>query len=101
MDYPDTEVAARRAEYIGELQSRIMDEYNESKVGKVMTVLCEGFDRIAEIWYGRTYADSPEVDGKVFFTSPRPLREGSFVPVLIEGAMDGDLTGRVLTEIGG
>lgn len=101
MEYPDAEVAARRAEYIGELQSRIMDEYNESKVGKVMTVLCEGFDRIAEIWYGRTYADSPEVDGKVFFTSPRPLREGSFVPVLIEGAMDGDLTGRVLTEIGG
>ena len=76
-----------------------MDDYNESRVGTVMTVLCEGFDRIAEIWFGRTYADSPEIDGKVFFTSSTPLAEGQFVDVLIENTLDGDLTGRALTDV--
>ena len=99
MDYPDTETAQRRAEFVGELQSRIMDDYNESRVGTVMTVLCEGFDRIAEIWFGRTYADSPEIDGKVFFTSSTPLAEGQFVDVLIENTLDGDLTGRALADV--
>lgn len=96
MDYPDNEVAMHRADIVGELQSRIMDEYNDSRVGSVMTVLCEGFDRIAEIWFGRTYADSPDIDGKVFFTGSRELQEGQFVEVMIEDTMDGDLVGSAL-----
>ena len=93
MDYPDREVAEKRAEIIGELQSRIMDDYNQSMLGKTVEVLVEGYDRLAECQFGRTYADSPEIDGMVFFTSEERLKPGQFVDVVIEDVMDGDLVG--------
>ena len=93
MDYPDREVAEKRAEIIGELQSRIMDDYNASMLGKTVEVLVEGYDRLAECQFGRTYADSPEIDGMVFFTSEERLKPGQFVDVVIEDVMDGDLIG--------
>lgn len=97
MHYPDTEVAERRAEFINELQSRIMDEYNEARLGTTMTVLCEGYDRIAECHFGRTYADSPEIDGKVFFSSPVRLAAGTFVQVRMDEVLDGDLVGEAVS----
>ena len=95
MDYPEQEVAARRAEYINELQSRIMDEYNAARVGTALEVLCDGYDEENACWYGRSYADSPDIDGRVSFTSRTPVRVGDFVTVRIEGARDGDLYGEV------
>ena len=95
MDYPEQEVAARRAEYINELQSRIMDEYNAARVGTALEVLCDGYDEENACWYGRSYADSPDIDGRVSFTSWTPVRVGDFVTVRIEGARDGDLYGEV------
>ena len=47
---------------------------------------------------GRTYADSPDIDGRVLFTADRTVTVGSFVPVRITGVCDGDLTGRVEEE---
>ena len=94
MEYPPEEVALRRAEIINELQSRVMDEYNEKMRGRTLEVLCEGYDDETECYYGRTYADSPEIDGKVVFTSKEPVRTGSFLPVEITGVSDGDLTGK-------
>lgn len=95
MDYPDEEIAVRRAQIIEELQSRIMDECNAARVGTVMEVLCEGYDPEAEQYFGRTYADSPDIDGRVLFTAERAVKAGSFVPIRITGVCDGDLTGRV------
>ena len=94
MDYPDSDIAARRAEIIGELQSRIMDEYNDRRQGQTMEVLCEGYD--GEYYSGRTYADSPDIDGTVYFTSDDPISIGNFVNVRITGVMDGDLTGEAI-----
>lgn len=94
MDYPDSEIAARRAEVINELQSRIMDEYNEKLQGTVLEVLCEDFD--GEYYHGRTYADSPDIDGTVYFTSETSVRIGDFAAVRITGTMDGDLTGEAV-----
>ena len=94
MDYPDSEVAARRAEIVNELQSRIMDEYNEKMQGTTTEVLCEDFD--GEYYHGRSYADSPDIDGTVYFTSEAAVRIGDFVPVRITGTMDGDLTGEAV-----
>lgn len=91
----DSDEALRRVDIITDIQSRIMDDYNDSRIGTVMTVLCEGFDRYAECQFGRTYADSPEVDGKVFFTSSHRIPEGTFVEVLITETLDGDLVGEV------
>ena len=89
------EVAARRVELVVDLQSRIMDEYNEERLGTVMEVLCEGFDSQAGCFVGRTYADSVEIDGHVYFTAAGVVPAGAFVNVRITGVSDGDLTGEV------
>ena len=91
----DPDVAARRVELLVDLQSRVMDSFNESRMGEVLEVLCEGFDPDMGCYAGRSYADSPDVDGKVFFTAAGLVPAGSFVHVRITGAADGDLTGEI------
>ena len=93
MEHPDEETAAHRAEIVSELQSRIMDEYNDARVGTVMEVLCEGYDPETEQYFGRTYADSPDIDGRVCFDSKITVHTGSFVSVKITGVCDCDLIG--------
>ena len=97
MDRPDSETAAHRAELAVDIQSEIMDEYNASRLGTVLEVLAEGYDRLAECWYGRSYADSPEVDGKVFFTGGSP-QAGEFIRVRITDTLEGDLMGQAEEE---
>ena len=98
MEYPDEETAVRRAEIVAELQSRIMDECNEKRIGTVTEVLCEGFDPESGRYFGRTYADSPDIDGRVVFESERTVHIGDFVAVRVTGTADGDLTGKVEEE---
>jgi len=95
-DQVPEELKQRRLEIVTDLQSRVMNDYNERCMGKTLRVLCEGFDRYAECWFGRTYADSPDVDGKVFFSSSQKIREGTFVDVVIEDTLDGDLVGSIV-----
>ena len=95
MEHADEEVAQRRAEIIAELQSRIMDEYNAARVGTVMEVLCEGEEPETGRCFGRTYADSPDIDGRVLFSAARSVSPGEFVMVRITGAEDGDLVGEM------
>ena len=92
MDYPDEEVAVRRAEIVSQLQSSIMDAYNAARVGTVMEVLCEGYDDETGKFFGRTYADSPDIDGRVLFDA-EDANTGDFIPVRITGTLDGDLIG--------
>ena len=98
MEYVDTEIAAKRAELIEMLQSGIMDDYNASMMGKTLEVLVDGYDEEQEQFYGRTYADSPDIDGKVWIATEEPIREGDFVMVTIDGCVDGDLSGYVVEE---
>ena len=91
----DPAVAERRVELLVDLQSRVMDAWNERRLGETLEVLCEGFDPEMGCYAGRCYADSPDVDGKVFFTAGGLVDAGSFVPVRITGASDGDLTGEI------
>lgn len=93
MEHPDGETAQERAQMLETIQSRVMDAYNASMLGKTLEVLVDGFDEEAEQFYGRTYADSPDIDGKVWIAAPEALREGDFVQVCIDGVIDGDLTG--------
>ena len=96
MEHPSAEVAARRAEIVCELQSRIMDEYNEMRLGEVLQILCEGYDAERGAYFGRSYADSPEIDGCVWFTGNQPVPTGAFATVLIDDVTDGDLCGTVV-----
>ena len=98
MDYPDHEIAVRRAELLEMIQSEIMDEYNASMIGKTLEVLVEAYDEENEQYYGRTYGDSPEIDGRVWLACDEPLTEGEFVMACIDGCIDGDLTGYVVEE---
>ena len=93
MEYPDAEVARQRADVVEEIQSRIMDEWNESVMGKKLQVLCEGYDADEECWYGRTFADSPDIDGRILFDSEEELTPGDFVTVEVTDACDGELIG--------
>ncbi|MBR3078022.1 MAG: 30S ribosomal protein S12 methylthiotransferase RimO [Oscillospiraceae bacterium] len=92
MDYPDEETARRRADHIAELQADILDAWNEARFDTVMEVLVEDWD--GAYYYGRTYADSPGIDGTVRFESESEHEPGEFVQVLILGAEDGELIGR-------
>ena len=98
MEFVDSETAAKRAEMIEMLQSDIMDEYNASMMGKTLEVLVDGYDEEQEQFYGRSYADSPDIDGRVWIASDEPVREGQFVSVKIDGCIDGDLSGYVVEE---
>lgn len=98
MEHVDAETAQKRAEIIEMLQSEIMDEYNASLIGKTLEVLVDGYDEEMEQFYGRTYADSPDIDGRVWIASDEPVSEGEFVMVTIDGCREGDLSGYVVEE---
>ena len=92
----DGETKQNRADIIMEQQQLIMTRRCEKLVGTTVEVLVEGFDRIAECWYGRTYADAPEVDGCVFFTTGgKKPSIGSFVNVKITDTMGIDPVGEI------
>lgn len=90
------EVKIRRAEIITESQITAMIRANEEKIGKTITVVTEGFDRFGECYFGRSEADAPEIDGKVFFTSDKKLKIGDFVEVVLEDILDVDLIGSAM-----
>ena len=96
----EQEEKERRAGIIAEMQMDITDEKGQDYVGRTVEVLVEGFDRYAECWFGRSYMDAPDVDGKIFFTveGARPTL-GSFVPVEIEDCMEGDLMGSMTLNV--
>ena len=94
----DSEQAQSRAELIMQLQSQVMDQFNESRLGTTLEVLCDGFDPQAMAYAGRSWAESPGIDGVIYFTADRDVQPGQFVPVRITGIMDGDLTGEVTEE---
>ena len=98
MDFVDNEIAVKRAETIEMIQSSIMDDWCDSMIGKTLEVLVDGFDEEKEQFYGRSYADSPDIDGRVWIAADEPIREGQFVTVTIDGCVDGDLSGYITEE---
>ena len=98
MEHVDADTAQKRAEIVEMLQSDIMDEWSASMIGKTLEVLVDGYDEEGEQFYGRTYADSPDIDGRVWIASDEPVREGEFVMVTIDGCRDGDLSGYIVEE---
>ncbi|MBQ8350255.1 MAG: 30S ribosomal protein S12 methylthiotransferase RimO [Ruminococcus sp.] len=100
-DFPDQideETAARRADIIMEQQMLISAENNEKLMGCELEAVVEGFDRFGECWFGRTAIDAPDIDGKVFFTSEKPLEIGEYVKIKITEALDYDLIGEVIVN---
>ena len=97
-DQIDEQTKQDRYDIIMNTQLGITDELNRKKLGKRLTVLCEGFDPVSETHYGRSYADAPEIDGKIFFTAEHRINDGEFVTVKITDVLDYDLYGKVVSE---
>lgn len=94
----DDATKAERARIVTEEQMNIMAEKNEEMIGKEILCVVEGYDRWGECFFGRSEADAPDIDGKVFFTSKNKLAIGQFVRVKVEEPMDLDLMGVVTDE---
>ena len=92
-------VKERRAEVIMNDQLRIISEKNQEKIGKTLDILVEGYDNYIRCCFGRSYADAPEIDAKIFFapSSPRP-KEGDIVKVEIFDTIEYDLLGQQIEE---
>lgn len=95
-DQIEEQVKQDRYDIIMKTQLDITEKKLKSKVGKVFTVLCEGYDAVSEAHFGRTADNAPEIDGKVFFNSRKRIPEGTFVRVRIKDALDYDLTGDIV-----
>lgn len=97
----DEKIKNRRQEIIMEQQHTIMERYCQGLLSRTLDVLVEGFDRYAECFFGRSAADAPDVDGKVFFTcnesKPKP---GQFVKVRICDYLDCDPIGELVQKDG-
>lgn len=98
MEHPDAEVAQQRAQLVEEIQSEIMDAYNSAMIGKELMVLVDGFDEENEQFYGRSYAESPDIDGRIWIATKEAISEGDFVTVHIDAAVDGELNGYLVEE---
>ena len=95
----DDETKEHRADIIMEQQMLIMEKKNDLLLDKTVEVVVEGFDRYGECYFGRSAADAPDIDGKIFFTSPeKKLYSGMFVKVHINEIIDYDLIGDVVDE---
>ncbi len=95
-DQTDEQTKQDRYDIIMRTQLEVVDEKNKKMIGKTLKVLCEAYDPVAEIYYGRGYGDAPDIDTKIYFRNKlgkRRIHPGEFVDVKIESTVDYDLIG--------
>ncbi|MBQ5756060.1 MAG: MiaB/RimO family radical SAM methylthiotransferase, partial [Erysipelotrichaceae bacterium] len=95
----DPDIREKRAEIIQEEQDNITMAKNEKRLGKVVTVVTEGWDKYAECYYGRSEYEAPEIDGKIFFTSKRRPYMGEYLQVELNDMMDIDMLGTNIEDL--
>ncbi len=84
----------KRLDTLMQNQFTVHEAFNKKQVGKVLEVLCEGYDKASGVYFGRSAFDAPDIDGKVYFSSKsRKIADGEFVNVKIEEVIDYDLLG--------
>lgn len=96
-DQIDEQTKQDRYDIIMREQLEINEAMNETKLGKTITVLVEDYDAVSESFYGRSEADAPDIDGKVYFFAKRgSAKPGDFVKVKITGVCDYDIVGELV-----
>ena len=96
MEQIDEQIKLDRYDIIMRDQLSINEENNEKKLGTTVLVLCEGYDEVSKIYYGRSYADAPDIDGKIYFTGEKGIPSGTFVEVEIKEVVEYDLVGAAI-----
>ena len=90
----DEQVKQDRYDILMQTQLTVSEELNNAKIGSEITVITDGYDNVAEIYFGRSEGDAPDVDGKIYFRAPKgKYTFGDFVKVKIDEALDYDLIG--------
>jgi ribosomal protein S12 methylthiotransferase len=100
-DFPDQideQLKQDRMDILMRMQMDINEELNREKIGKIVDVVCEDYDPVAEVHFGRSAADAPEIDGKVYFRAENRIAPGSFVKVKVRKVIDYDLFGNIVTK---
>ena len=93
-DQIDEQIKQDRYDILMQTQLTVAEELNNAKIGKKITVITDGYDSVAEIYFGRSEADAPDVDGKVYYRAPKgKYTFGDFVTVEITESLDYDLIG--------
>ncbi len=98
-DFPDQideQVKQDRADIIMQAQALISEQHNKAFIGRTLRVLVEDFDAVSESHFGRSYADAPEIDGKIYFKAKRRIVPGHIVDVKITEVLDYDLVGEAI-----
>ena len=95
----DEQTKQDRYDILMQTQLTVVDDLNASKVGSVLTVITDGYDSVAEVYYGRSEADAPDVDGKIYFRAPKGRYTfGDFVRVKVAEALDYDLVADAILD---
>ena len=100
-DFPDQideQIKQDRLDLLMREQLEINEENNGKMIGKTVTVLCEDYDPVSEVHFGRDAANAPEIDGKIYFRSDVRIAPGSFVKVKLREVVDYDIIGRAITD---
>lgn len=93
----EEQIKQDRYDIIMREQLNVIEKRKDKYIGKDVEVLCEGFDPVSETFYGRTYENAPDIDGKVFFFSNKKHRIGDFVTVRVMDTLDDyDLSGKAI-----
>ena len=97
-DQLDEQIKQDRMDILLREQLEINEAKNREMIGKTVNVLCEDFDPVSDVHFGRGEGDAPEIDGKIYFRSDVRIAPGSFVKVKIREVLDYDLIGRALID---
>ena len=92
----DEQTKQDRYDILMQTQLTVSEEKIAENIGKTLTVLVDGFDEVAEVYYARSFADAPDVDGRVYFKTEKTIKPGEFVDVEITEALDYDLVGELV-----
>ncbi len=97
-DQVPQEVKEERRDQLMELQQEIAFARSKDMVGQVLEVMIEGRVNDEAVYVGRTYMDSPNVDGLIFVHGELELMSGDFVQVRVTNASEYDLIGEICDE---
>ena len=94
-DQVDEDVREQRARELLDHAEEIGHARCAARVGTSSTVLVCGFDAEQGMWYGRTQAQAPDVDGVVYVEGAKDIRKGMRVRVTMNASMGFELEGTV------
>ena len=96
-DQVPEDVKSDRRDAVMALQQEVSIDKSSEMIGKTIQCMIEGRIEEDDVYVGRSYKDSPNVDGYVFInTDITSLMSGDIVSVYIEGSTEYDLIGRLV-----